>query len=249
MKDKIKMIVEKVTKFFGLSLDEIPGVGFKKDMPKRIPARQTIVACVVIGLMVWFSDAKGARPFATDDAGTVEANRYELEVSYEFGRAEGRLGLGFKHGLTQKMDIGVSFGYTVVSEPKNRLTAAELCLKYALIPDLFSTSLTNELGTSGYDINAILTKAFGPIETDANLGYSATGDTTCGSISYALAVVAGFDKFDIGTEASGNKDGLQNWLIGGRYKLKEGVNLDIGISSTFKAPRVIIGTFGFHYEF
>jgi len=204
---------------------------------------------VVIGMLAWVIDSEGARPLSTDDAGTVSAGDYELELGYDFGQDEGAFGLGFKHGLTQKMDIGVGFGYTVASEPKNRLTATELCLKYALIPDLLSASITNELGTSGYDINTILTKVFESIEVDANFGYSATGDTTAGAMFYALAMIAGFEKFDIGAETSGDKDGLQNWLVGGRYKLRKGLNLDIGIFGGFKADNAIITTAGLHYEF
>jgi hypothetical protein len=48
----------------------------------------------------------GARPFATDDAGTVSVAGYELEIGYDFGQDEGILGLSFKHGLTPKMDVG-----------------------------------------------------------------------------------------------------------------------------------------------
>ena len=204
---------------------------------------------VVIGMLAWVIDSEGARPLSTDDAGTVSAGDYELELGYDFGQDEGAFGLGFKHGLTQKMDIGVGFGYTVASEPKNRLTATELCLKYALVSDLLSASITNELGTSGYDINTILTKVFESIEVDANFGYSATGDTTAGAMFYALAMIAGFEKFDIGAETSGDKDGLQNWLVGGRYKLREGLNLDVGVSGGFKTDGAIIGTAGLHYEF
>ena len=208
------------------------------------------IGCVVIGLMiVWIVDSEGARPFVTDDAGVVEYAGHELELGYDFKQDEGTLGLGFKHGLTQKMDIGVGFGYTIASEPKNRLTATELCLKYALVPDLLAASITNELGASGYDINTILTKVFEPIELDANFGYSATGDTTAGAMFYALAAIAGFKKFDFGAETSGDKAGLQNWLVGGRYKLREGLNLDIGVSGDFKTDGAITGTAGLHYEF
>lgn len=191
----------------------------------------------------------GARPFSTDDAGTVESGGCELEAGYDFGQDEGALGLGFKHGLTKKMDIGVGFGYTVVSEPEHMFTPAEFCLKYALIPDLLAASFTNEFGSSAYDINTILTKVFEPVEFDVNLGYSASGDADDGMMFYALAGILGFDKFDIGAEASGDSDGLQGWLAGGRYKLKDGINLDIGVSGGFDEDAVIMTTVGLHYEF
>lgn len=191
----------------------------------------------------------GARPFATDDAGTVSAVGYELELGYDFGEDEGILGLSFKHGLTPKMDVGIEFGYTTLSLPKNRFTPAGLCLKYAILPDFFSVSVSNELGASSYDLNAIFTKPLGLIEFDVNLGYSIPGDWSEGTAFYAFALIVGFNKFDIGGEVLGNEDELETWLLGGRYKLLEGFNLDIGIYGNFEGENKVMGTIGLHYEF
>jgi len=46
---------------------------------------------------------QGARPFVTDDAGTVFPGKYELELGYNFGENEGILILNFTHGLTSKV--------------------------------------------------------------------------------------------------------------------------------------------------
>lgn len=191
----------------------------------------------------------GARPFATDDAGTVSAVGYELELGYDFGEDKGILSLSFKHGLTPKMDLGIEFGYTTLSLPKNRFTPAGLCLKYAILPDFFSVSVSNELGTSSYDLNAIFTKTFEFLEIDVNFGYSVPGDRGKGMAFYAFALIASFNKFDIGGEILGNEEEVETWLFGGRYKLIEGFNLDMGISGNFEGENRVTGTIGLHYEF
>ncbi len=191
----------------------------------------------------------GARPFATDDAGTVSKTGYELEICYDFGKDDGVAGISFKHGLTQRMDIGVEFEYNTISEPKNCFSPLSLCLKYSIIPDFFSASISNESGTSAYDINTIFTKVFGIVEVDANFGYSVPGDFNKGSLFYALAIIAGFWKFDFGVEIFWNENEFQKWLFGGRFSLIDGFNIDTGISSGFNDKNEIKGTFGLHYEF
>lgn len=89
---------------------------------------------------------EAARPFATDDAGTVAPVGYELEPGYDFWEDEGAFGLGFKHGLTEKMDIGIGFGYCLIPESNRDFSTAEICLKYGLISELFAVSFVTSLG-------------------------------------------------------------------------------------------------------
>jgi hypothetical protein len=206
-----------------------------------------IIMCVV---MVWVSVLEAARPFATDDAGIVESGGYELELGGDFWEDEAMLGLGFKHGLTDRMDIGVGFGYTIYPEQAEGISEAELGLKFALIPDLFAASFTGGLGTTAYSLNGIITYAFNSIEIDGNLGYEAIPiQGQEGTVFYCLAVILGMDKFVIGAEASGNKDGLDTWLAGGRYQIVDGFAVDLGFSGGFEQGAGNILTAGFHYEF
>jgi len=184
-----------------------------------------------------------ARPFGTDDAGTVEPNAYELEVGYDLWEETGVTGLGFKHGITERMDIGVGFGFNFVSEPKNSYLPAELCLKYALVPDMIAVSFTTEIGFSSYTLNSVLTRYFGPVEFDANLGY-VTGDS---SIIYAGALIYGLSNLTFGVEMLGDKE-TQNWLTGARYAIKEELMIDAGFTSDFEFEEKT-ATFGVHYEF
>ncbi|MCX7995492.1 MAG: hypothetical protein N3A65_06965 [candidate division WOR-3 bacterium] len=198
---------------------------------------------IVLIITVLIASLDGARPFGTDDAGTVSAGGYELELGYDIWKETGSLCLGFKHGLTAKMDIGIGFGFNVISEPKNSFLPSELVLKYSLVPDLLAASFTSEIGRTAYTLNGIFTRVLGPVEFDANLGYS-TGDS---SIIYASALIYSKGKFALGGEVTGNKES-HNWLVGGRYIIKEGFMLDAGFTSDFKFEEKIATT-GLHYEF
>ncbi|MDI6840209.1 MAG: hypothetical protein QMD71_05105 [bacterium] len=197
-----------------------------------------LIGCVAIGLMmVWIVDSEGARPFATDDAGTVENTGYELEFGCNFWKKVDVVDISFKHGATEKMDIGVGFGYTFESKD---FTGAKLCLKYAIIPDLFSVSINNEFGNPDYSLNGIFARSLGPIEVDANFGYS----TEEASVTYGVALISCKEKFDLGSEILSDK----KWLIGIRCRLLEKVAIDLGLSGNFEMKENI-STVGLHYEF
>jgi hypothetical protein len=197
-------------------------------------------ACFTL-LLVSFGFA--ARPFGTDDAGTVAAGAFEIESGYDLWDETGTAGVGFKHGVTEKMDIGIGFGFNVVSEPKNSFLPSELCLKYAIVPDMIAASFAAEIGSSSYVLNGILTRCIGNLELDANLGY-ATGDS---SVTYAGALIYSIDKLSFGAEVLGNKE-TQTWLAGARYMLSEGLTIDAGFTSDFDFEGKT-ATIGIHYEF
>lgn len=184
-----------------------------------------------------------ARPFATDDAGMVAAGAYELEAGYDLWQDAGAASIGFKHGLTEKMDLGVGFGFTTVTEPKNSFSAAALCLKYALVPDLLSASFAAEIGSSSYAINGIFSRPAGPLAVNANLGY-ATGDS---SITCALALLYPAGALTIGAEIGGDQE-TQTWLAGLQYILREGLVIDAGFAGDLDLEEKT-AAFGLHFEF
>lgn len=210
-------------------------------------------AAGLVVLFLFFILAGGleaARPFATDDAGVVEAGRFELECGGDFWSDDISFGLGFKHGLSERSDIGIGFGYVLEPSEAEGLGGVELGFKFALVPDLFAASLTGELGSTAYTLNGIFTYSFEPVEIDANLGYEATGIAgQAGSVVYSLALIVGLDKLNVGAEVSGDDDGLGSWLAGGNYQVIEGVIVDCGVSGGFEEDAGNTATFGIHYEF
>ena len=197
-----------------------------------------------------FSGLHGARPFTTDDAGTVETGVHELEVGCHFWSEDVSFALGFKHGLTERMDLGVGFGYVMSPEENAGFVPAELGVKFALIPDVFSASLAGSFGDAVYAINGIVTQSFGALEIDGNFGYEATGTTDeVGTVIYALALILNAGQYAVGVEGGGDKDGLQAWLVGGRYASFKGFAVDAGISGGFEEDADMTATLGLHYEF
>jgi hypothetical protein len=189
----------------------------------------------------------GARPFTIDDAGTVAQGGFELESGLDYWDEQGVIGVSFKHGLTPKMDLGIGFGYTLMAEPEpeNRFSGVEMCLKYNLMPDFISASMTTAFQPDAYVLNGIITRCFGDLEFNGNLGFNIANNT----ITYGGAIIYDFiEKLHIGIEASGDKDGLGTWLIGANYSVLEVVNIDCGFMSDFDMESKTV-TFGFHAEF
>jgi hypothetical protein len=202
------------------------------------------------GMLMCVSWLYGARPFATDDAGTVEQGLHELEFGMDFWSEEATLGTGFKHGLTDRVDLGIGFGYVIAPEEDEGFENAELGVKFALIPNVFSASLAGTFGDAAYTINSIVTQALGPLEIDGNVGYETTGIADeAGTVVYGLAVFLDVGSVALGAEGAGDKDGLQYWLIGGRYAVMEGFAIDAGIVGGFEEDADMNATAGIHYEF
>jgi hypothetical protein len=216
-------------------------------------ARRIIVSAACL-LAVFSAGAWAARPFSTDDAGTVEKGKFELEAGYEYsdvlsGGVSGLCCPGFKHGVTEKMDIGIGFAYAFVPQAAEGLSPACLSLKFAVIQDLLAVSFAQEFGTAGFSLNSAWTRAFGPVEIDVNLGYSATAESdTPGSVTYGAAFIYGFEKFDAGCEFCGDKNGFRDWLAGARYRILDTLAADLGYGGNFAGSAVKV-TAGLHYEF
>jgi hypothetical protein len=193
-------------------------------------------------------------PLTTDDAGTVEHSKYELEVCYDRCKiqsdiSEHSFGLSFKHGLTEKMDLGICFPFLIEPKPKESFGPMSIGLKFSLIEELLAFSLSNQLGSSEYFLNGIFSYQVSPVMLHLNLGYRATGiEDVEGSISYGFALEYPVKKFDIVCESLGDKDDFQDYSIGLRYNLKDGVAISTAYSNGFNESRERIIA-GFHYEF
>ncbi|MFH1540948.1 MAG: hypothetical protein ABID79_03740 [Elusimicrobiota bacterium] len=201
-----------------------------------------------------FSVVFAAHPLATDDIGIVEVGKYELEMGYDNCKREGELrnhscGISLKHGITEKMDVGVSFPYQLEPKLVEPLGMATLGFKFLLIRDIFALTVNNELGSQEYFVNGIFTREIQPITIHANVGYAISGDeNTEGEIIYSSAVEYPFSKIDIVGEIVAEKIGLQDWLFGVRYKVSEKSAIDFAYGNGFRSTEKKI-VFGFHTGF
>lgn len=219
-----------------------------------------LVMFSVVGLL--FLPAAGAfasHPLTTDDAGVLGSGNYEVEVGYNNAFSENDIrnitsGVSLKHGVTDKLDIGLSFPYQIDPVSNERFGEAALSLKFSLIKDLLALSYTNECGESSYALNAICSYEIKPFITHYNIGYLQSGDETINGITnYSVAIDYPLEKFDVvgellGKDDGGSQSGFVNWLVGLRYKLNERNIISGGFGKSFKntSNNVVLG---YHLNF
>lgn len=195
-----------------------------------------------------------AYPLATDDAGIVRQGSYELEVGYDNCRDENELvnqtcGISFKHGITGKMDIGLSVPFQVDPADEDRLGASALTLKFSLIEDMLAFSYSNETGEKDYFVNAIFTKEFSSAKVNLNAGYLSAGDETVKGVgAYGVSLEVPVKKFEAVGEAQGQEGGEGSCLAGLRYRVSDNFFVAAGFSRQF-TRNTNRGTAGFHLEF
>jgi len=213
--------------------------------------KKCFVFCIIV---FWSSSLFAAHPLTTDDIGTVDFGKYELEMGYDNfkGETESRnqsFGLSLKRGLTEKMDIGISFPYQIEPKPEEPFGNITLVIKFLLLKDIFALTVNNELGSSEYFINGIFTREISPITVHANIGYTVSGDKNKkGEMSYSTAFEYSFPKIDLVGEVLGDKVGFQNYLLGVRYKIAETIFVDCAYGNGFRNTEDKF-SFGFHIEF
>lgn len=195
------------------------------------------------------SSAMAARPFATDDAGTVAKSTFELETGCDFWKEATALGPSLKHGITDRMDIGIGFGYAPLPRDERGFDDIELALKFGLIPELLTLSSSGRFGNNTYGINAIVSKAFGPLAFDANCGIEATAATDDCDLTYGLCCHCGFHRWLIGVEMCGTHEQLSLWQCGCSFGLFDWVTLDSGINVDFKKDMTLSATAGLTFAF
>ncbi|MEI8218397.1 MAG: hypothetical protein WCG51_05055, partial [Elusimicrobiota bacterium] len=169
----------------------------------------------------------GAYPLATDDAGIVKTNFYELEAGYDNCRGENVLlnqscGISFKHGLTEKMDIGLSVPVQIDPVKEDRLGESALTLKFSLIREMLAFSFSNAFGEKDYFINAIFTKEFSSVIVNVNAGYLSTGDETVkGTGTHSVSLEIPIKRYEVVGEVQGQEGGIGNCLLGLRYRITD----------------------------
>ncbi len=192
--------------------------------------------CLLISILlavVYTETLEAARPFPTSDADVVETVKYELELGSYLWSEDISILTEFKHGITNRMEIGVAFEYTIEPDVQGPFSAAEIGMKYTLVPNLFAVSMCGEFGSTNYKLKGIFTRVINPVKCNLNFGYKASGvNDTPGIFFYSAGLILKFQKFQIGGDISGDEDGLVGWLTGGNYKIIGDLAVDVGFSGT-----------------
>jgi hypothetical protein len=190
-----------------------------------------------------------ARPYHTDDPGTTEKGKFELEVSDDYWSNASNLGLVFKHGFTDRMELDLPLNYTLLPNDERAAAPVQAYMKFALIPDLFAATLTASLAEPDYAVNLICGKKIGSFTTNANLGASIIGNTNDVDMTYALSETYDIGKFQGGAELGGTQEGFNWWQIGARFFFTEWCSIDAGFGGDFAKKMTNNVTTGLWFAF
>ncbi len=189
------------------------------------------------------------RPFITDDAGTVLPSTFELEASADYWHDKAAFGLGLKHGVTERMDIGVAFGRCMLPEDESGYDPAELSLKFNFITDRLSASFSGSFGDPCYSALLIYSQPIALFSLHANLGYSAVGALDEGLLTYALAVVAQIDRFSFGPEFGGTHHSVDWWQVGTQITITDWCAADVALGGNFTTESELNAATGLFFAF
>lgn len=214
---------------------------------------KNVVSAIAIACAC-FGRASAAYPLATDDAGTVNQNSFELEAGYENSKDHDNLtnqasAFSLKHGVTERLDVGIAVPYKIKPCKDERMGAASMMFKFALVKDVVAMTFSNELGEKAYFLNAIYTKELPGLKLNVNAGYLSAGDETKkGTGSYGLALEYPTGKFEAVGEVQGQEGGEVNALLGLRYHIREPLFIAAGFGRDFESGNYCFNA-GFHFEF
>lgn len=176
--------------------------------------------CLALSIFLTASSLFAARPLSTDDAGTVDKEKYEAELSFDYCqyRPDGTCqapGISIKHGLTDRLDFGLGFSHSTDKDADGNtvdwgMSPLEIGFKMALLkehqtlPDI-SLSVGYEAGETEYGLTLILSREYGNLGLHYNLGYNSPGEALIkGRIATSLAAEYTFaEKYRICAELNG----------------------------------------------
>lgn len=185
-----------------------------------------------------------ARTFDTDDVGTVSVAATELELGSEFNASSGSFGIGLKHGLTPRLDIGLSMGHVTWPDTARAWEGAVLGFKLNLVPDLLSVSFSNELGSSLYSVNGIGSWQMGASGINVNMG----GDFSSGEreevFTWGINPHHDLGAFTVGLELTGIDDEPSLWRVGTQFQATPRLGMDAGLGRTMQGGADWIATLG-----
>jgi cobalt/nickel transport protein len=151
---------------------------------KKSSAKKVLPLILLICLILFSTTSVfAARPLTTDDTGTVEKGKFQLETGFDFARQDNHdkefnPSVTLTYGLFERMDMGIGSGYLFLhpaeGKKENGLADTELKVKYRLIDEkdwMPSFAVTSKLkiptaseskglgsGKTDFGINLIFTK-------------------------------------------------------------------------------------------
>jgi hypothetical protein len=185
-------------------------------------------------LLFYATISFAARPFHTDDPGTTEVGKFEIEAAVDYWHNSTAPDIVFKHGITERMELDIPIGYIAQPEEERGIELLQLYAKFAIIPELFAVSFTSALGDKVYTINGIIGKAIGDFNFNLNFGGEMVGNTNDADLTYGASGTYTIGKIETGGEFGGTQEGINWWQIGIKCFLKKWCSLDAGFGGDFE---------------
>jgi hypothetical protein len=217
--------------------------------PSSLSRRVKVIRRLLMLFMFSSTFTFAARPYHTDDAGTTELGKFEVETAVDYGQHSFAPGLVFKRGLTERMELDIPVGYVLRPEDERGIAHLQLYAKFALIPDLFAVTFTSAFAEPDYAVNGIIGKAFGDFNTNLNLGGSMVGNTNDADMTYGISETYTTGKIETGAEIGGTQEGLDWWQIGIKFFFKKWCSIDAGIGGDFEKKMNMNVTTGLVFAF
>lgn len=179
---------------------------------------------LLVGLC--FGSIFAARPFVTDDAGTVPAQQFQFESGLEIQDQNQSPAFAIKHGITPYFDLGMSLSSSTMPWKSDCNNGHNLMLKFALWPQHLALSTATDLQSGLTVWNGIASTAVAGMELHANL--AAEMDTSSTELDYGLLLRKTWKYFAVGGEVFGCSVEKPNVQIGMQWLPSEWANLDLG---------------------
>jgi hypothetical protein len=186
-----------------------------------------------------------ARPFTVDDAGTVPLSSFEIEVASDYWKQKTAFGKAVKHGITNRMDIGLTMGYTLLPRTVREVSPLEISLKYAFIPQLLSGTITYTASDANWAANLIVSKPISLVMLHGNIGVETVPHEDFAQLTWGIASTVTTGRFTSGIELSGSHERIASWLAGTQVFIFKWLAVDIGITSQFRDIEDFTLTSGF----
>lgn len=189
------------------------------------------------------------RPFKTDDAGTVPSGCFELETAVDYWRDKAAPGFSLAHGVTNRMDLGVSFGRCLLPHGEHGYDGLHVGLKCALVPDLLAASFCGTFSDPSYGGSLIMSKPFPFFSLHAAIGFEATAATDDADLTCGIAGVSSFGRLSAGLEINGTQKG-PDWLQAALlYEAAPWLIIDFGLGGHFRSSHGLTATTGLFFAF
>lgn len=167
-----------------------------------------------------------ARPFITDDIGTISPGQFQVETGLEYQQDHQAPVLALKHGVTPYMDLGLGLSSTKLPWQADCIQGHVLMIKFALWPKYLSLSTATELQSGLTQWNGIYSLNLGLMELHINGALEV--DTSQTQWDYGLLLRKSWHKMALGVEAYGCEGEKPKLQLGLQSMPSDWVNMDMG---------------------